>query len=1647
MANELYRTYEVLVEDTVSADHPKRIKNKTDKPLRFDLERDAALRDTHMIFQDAVCFYTLLIAGLAGNEKEESSPLENQQLNPLWGYLTGELREKTELMIARLAAHYKPLEGIKTPEKFLKRVYLWPAPDGTSGDELSQAQTAEMSALHAAAYRLVEKSGIKRSDDGMPKECGDMASLASNFIRLLCDPTTNQADSEVGDANETYFAKLRDELKAAAASDYCDQAAADHINIERCFSTSKGETKGEPALCDYLAAFGLRSKKAPKTIGRYPVELSAAREKLMSEWGEYPSASKDASKEEKQKIKTAQKAWSEKAATFPHKSWSGTKPNQRLWYCLRYRWAANIAARKSLIERLKDCKSHAALSSEGSAITKWRRIASVGAAPFGFFCSQLNVNVTPSAFDFEKAAFAAAAEDVFKYLLRTIERERKVRKLRNLVEAFEKGGETQLDEDRSPSGKALTVRGIGEDARWRGDGTAEKKGIEDLLKELSRSKELDQYGLRAGTIGGWAEVRKALCSTSEAENKRNNNIAVLSAGLVTAVDQEMEANRQGFGSADFFHALCEPAYHHLWLPSGEHNGIKDFIPHYVKYWSWKEELLELQGISPEDIASGQVTLAAVKQAKPISYTWPGLLNRHHKPSYRYYDFKASLNERLVIPTLFQRVKTNVGGIPNYLLIDDKEARTITLSARRLKRDKIMTAEGNSVEALWCPPLVLGSNGDKVEKGAVRAGKKKEGKWPTKDLEVSFSLMAVPAPDDSWMVEVPVEAEKQAKPVHLKVAVPIDGDELIRLINHSEMRHWPKGSLRGVEENDDKRSCFKWPLDLKADKVSKAGAGEKTTDGKLWCGDGKPKEAFPGFRVKNGKFNSNADDVLHVPDFHMVAIDLGNRFAAASARLRIHAEPDGKGRVISGHGFFPVIKAETVCVETLRLQGEGAWTWQIVTEKNRKYLTKRAGGEELPNGRFVFQEEPYGNDGRGHFDPAAPERIKELADKLVPVVSCSLAGVEKMTYPEIGDHLVFRLKRHTGRLRTLFNLLWRVAGSMERNPKAKGIYTLPRTPEQGVFHQRLVVETLARGAYPKRPRLNNEVEDPNDQSLRDTLADEAAWKAIKEAGLLDGKKGREEEDRQKTLSERVKHWNWAGLGEAIQKQIKGFYEGERATAKLLVEVIEFCLPLRGRHWGWNYKVSGSRLSWGKDNECPDWKPNTRGMRGISMKRLEQVLNLRMRCQSYAKLEDRYHQRFMKPDWNPLDPMKRGEADDVCPVLLDKSNRLRDQRVDQTAHLILAEALGLKLKNPADVMDKKMRNKIMDLHGEYERKVGKDGNPYPRCSVIVLENLERYKTSQQRTKAENSRLMQWAHRNVVQKLEDLCKPFGITIMLVDPSFSSRFDCRTGLPGVRVNSVSRNFEQQMPYASWAMQQDSKKNPTKLAQEIAAVKRMFEEASDFKGQLMIPVEGGKEFLPVCAKEGDALNADINAAVNIGLRAVADPSRWDISPRLRTLKVSGEQVRVTNRRGWFAQYAANGDERLIGGAENLPEVTAASGPAATGSTNAVVTKKPGKKRSAKTGDEKKVDGDENELSGQSSEFPPYFTATSNAAWFTEWDWLRSLAVTFDADSIKLNAYPQGAYLKRVEELCSACVKDINSKRIDNWMKVKNCVRSDEIPM
>lgn len=1061
---------------------------------------------------------------------------------------------------------------------------------------------------------------------------------------------------------------------------------------------------------------------------------------------------------------------------------------------------------------------------------------------FPYFTHWLGIAFESPAFreKFDDAALSMAFEDVFKYKQRTQKREGQVAKLQIIQSAFEGNKEQKFDKENSPSGKAMTIQGMKDDLRWKGDPASGKKGIVDLLNELRADRELDEYGLRSGTIGGWADLRKAFVSLEKKTAKNE-----LREKLENAVENEQRENRQGFGSADFFNKLCEPQYHHLWSAATERNGIQDFIPYYVRYCEWMEELREL---APPD-ENGNVSI------KSIGYTFPGTENRHKEISFRHFDFKAELSRQMKL-TLFR--KNTAGEKVSYELADDLP---ITLSARRLKRDKIITADGASINAMWCPPLVL-------EDDKPRAGKRKQNKWPAGNLAVSFSLM--------------VEDERQ-------------------------------------------------------------GEGTQT-----------------------------------IPDFHVLAIDLGTRFSSAFARLRIHCEPDGAGRIISPDKFASKIRAQLFRKGTLRLPGEDV----------KKPIA-----------------EPYGNDGRGRFPkPEEIEAFKKLAEQIVPEKAFPIIGLETMTFPEMGDHLIFRLRRRISRIRSLFNLRWRVSGTMERN-NSTGKYNVPRKPEDQKDHNRFVVETLGKLAFPKAPRLEGEEEHPDNRHLRDALnATETEWQQIK-SDLESYKEQADEEKRRQRLDVVIKNWDWKALAENLDQQLQNYFEGEQSTARLTEKVVEHCLPLRSRHWRWI--DAKHNLFMEKKETDPKHIPHIQGMRGLSIRRLEQVLSLRQRCQSYAKLEARY--AAGTNGINPPPPMKRGEGDDPCPDLLDKSNELREQRVNQAAHLILAEALGLELKSPDEVENKRARRNEVDLHGEYKQILdAKTGNPLPRCSVIVLEDLTRYRTSQDRTRSENSRLMQWAHRAILKKLTDIVKPFGITLMLVDPAFSSRFHSQTGLPGIRVNSVSRNFEKEMPYATWLKQKGRNGNDSDLAKKISEARNLFEQNKEYNGQLLIAVDGGKEFLPVDATDAEMqrdyhpMNADENAAINIGLRAVADPNRWDIFPRLRSIESSETSVRIRNRRGYFATLADDDDKKFL--------------------------RKEDSSISLKAKDAIKLASENNEAEQQveSSQYPDFFISHLDFSRLPRGESFQP----HPNSGYSFNAYRRGLFLKRVQQLCQKRIDHINKLRL-----------------
>lgn len=343
-----------------------------------------------------------------------------------------------------------------------------------------------------------------------------------------------------------------------------------------------------------------------------------------------------------------------------------------------------------------------------------------------------------------------------------------------------------------------------------------------------------------------------------------------------------------------------------------------------------------------------------------------------------------------------------------------------------------------------------------------------------------------------------------------------------------------------------------------------------------------------------------------------------------------------------------------------------------------------------------------------------------------------------------------------------------------------------------------------------------------------------------------------------------------------------------VSRALVRIANRVAPLRDRHWIWQPRAdlpSCHRLCQTDPGSASE-KHLLAGQRGISHQRIEQLEALRHRCQSLNRALQ--HKPGEKPRMGRR--TKGDELPDPCPELLEKMERLREQRVDQTAHAILAAALGVRLHAPAKARTERVQR---DIHGEYERF-------REPVDFIVIENLSRYLSSQDRARSENTNLMRWCHRQLVQKLRQLCESYGIPVLAVPAAYSSRFSSRDGSAGFRAVEVCAADRQQWPWkqdlAKLAQHEAGEKKLDARARDAAEqVRRLFDQLDAAEAErprvaagekrppraLLAPLAGGPIFVPL----GDAppMQADLNAATNIALRAIAAPDRHGIHQRIRT--------------------------------------------------------------------------------------------------------------------------------------------------------------------
>ncbi len=361
--------------------------------------------------------------------------------------------------------------------------------------------------------------------------------------------------------------------------------------------------------------------------------------------------------------------------------------------------------------------------------------------------------------------------------------------------------------------------------------------------------------------------------------------------------------------------------------------------------------------------------------------------------------------------------------------------------------------------------------------------------------------------------------------------------------------------------------------------------------------------------------------------------------------------------------------------------------------------------------------------------------------------------------------------------------------------------------------------------------------------------------------------------------------------------------ERETLKAqLVRIADRIQPLRGRRWEWVQRPTDPQNHFLRQTGpgTDDRKKLLAGQRGLSLKRVEQLESLRQRCQSLNRALRQIPGAPAK-----LGRSKRGiELPDPCPELLDRIEALKEQRVNQTAHLILAQALGVRLKPHGTA---KVERAARDIHGEYERIPGREP-----VDFLVLENLDRYLATQGRSRSENSRLMKWCHRAILKKLKQLCEPYGLRVLETPAAYSSKFCSLTGVAGFRAVEVNPDDREDF---RWKKHLERLADPERAAKlglkeqaESEAVRRLFAELNKLNADLLAnrparpkwrtllaPQQLGPIFVPM---RGNPMQADINAAINLGLRAIAAPEADHIHIRFRAAR-DGETfvVRAENAR------------------------------------------------------------------------------------------------------------------------------------------------------
>jgi len=1041
---------------------------------------------------------------------------------------------------------------------------------------------------------------------------------------------------------------------------------------------------------------------------------------------------------------------------------------------------------------------------------------------------------------FDYAAYEEAIKSPHQIRQKQKERDKEAKRLEELKKLYEGKGREKgksddgEDEDFIPGGFTES----GGDPRY-----AAMRRIHGALAVADGADPsmLYRYGISQAALRGYEELREAWNKEIKPDEPFSDEKAGKLKGCITTQQRE---HRDDMGDSRFFEELTKEDNWCVWQatkPETEGQRVSNrysanIVRDYLRYCDVLEDL--------------------EKKQRPVQYT-----PADARDSRRLFDFKGAsqggfehlTNQDGLSFTTQIAVKSGDGDEELYR---PKNVR-ICYTAPRLMRDeaRVLSENEDLKSANWAQPFMraLGIPEDdrhnfKKHAVSLMPDWKPASQSPGPDrLLLNFVLTPK---EDKFIAHLRKQMGREAWPWTMQFAWNGDG--------HDSTLRWPHEDWSKVKE----------------------------------------KKEFPGSWFGNPKLKS----------FRLLSVDLGQKQAGAYAIIEVScelSEEERKNARFIGRtehkGERRDWYARVVTIGLLKLSGEDARAFREGNEYDRQRAFAR--GKTIPNGKGLH-EEFAGSAGRLASGDESKKTVALLTEMQQPSLldddpSKAEEECERLTFPEQNTKLLIAF----GRAQSFASKLHRWCWFLD--------------PQDDV--------------------------DRKDQAARRRTA-------IKEIAEADKHEWLDEQAHTKAKARHTQLADSKDEPESHPEIVKALKEELDALVKKLPQWLE---TIANRV----YHSRSGRLIWRDHPDKPDChlldfslltkderkvltteEKRLAGQRGLSIERIEQLEKLRKRCQSLNQILRR--PVGCKP------PMSRDDSiPDPCPTILAKLDDIKEQRRNQTAHMILGQALGLTLAKPSEPKDNAEAElrEAKDIHGEYVKADAKGQPLSPEkgnvwrgiVDFIVIEDLSRYRTSQGRAPRENSRLMKWCHRAIRDKLKQMCEPFGLPLVETPAAYSSRFCSRTGVAGFRAVELSGNPLEESKWR-WRIRKpeegkaEAKEQITRreqwelLFQQVQAANKGRDGRT--KGQqlrtLLVPDAGGSIFVPISklntaytrpaknpddpkhhrpivefepvaleesqTKQPRLIHADINAAVNLGLRTVADPRLWSVHSRLRSEREFG---------------------------------------------------------------------------------------------------------------------------------------------------------------